>query len=145
MFALSGKPFENQYGDLAMSNLSFQLARRMNYDYLYKERRTNFKFICQRIGALERIKVIHEQLPDGICPWGFPILVNNRDRIQKSLARRGITLPIHWRLPHHISLDEFPDSRYLSEHILTLPVFQGLERRKLSSLLCELEAINAPN
>jgi hypothetical protein len=141
--SLIRKPLRNQYGEVAMSNSSLYLARRIDYDYVYEQRRDHFKFISNRVGTLKGIRPIYESLIDGVCPWGFPVLVQDRDKIQKSLAKHGTILPTHWRLPDCIPLDKFPDSRYLSEHIMTLPVFQGLGIRRLSSLLCKLETLGA--
>jgi dTDP-4-amino-4,6-dideoxygalactose transaminase len=128
------------YGKFVMSNLSLKIIREIDFKDVYEQRRANFKFISEKVKDLEGIEPIYKQLPDEVCPWGFPILVNNRERLRRYLRRRGITLPIHWILPRHIPLDDFPDSRFLSEHILTLPVFQGLKKEKLSTLLDMIEA-----
>jgi dTDP-4-amino-4,6-dideoxygalactose transaminase len=140
LLAKGRKPPRNQYGNMGMSNLSLRLVKRIDYDSVYRQRRDHFKFLSGRICALDGINPIYKSLPDGVCPWGFPILVNNRDKIQKSLSKHGIELPIHWSLPHFIPQDRFPDSKYLTEHILTLPVFQGLGISRLTSLISKLEA-----
>jgi dTDP-4-amino-4,6-dideoxygalactose transaminase len=128
------------YGSFAISNLSLEIIKATDFKDIYEQRRANFKFISERVKGLKGVEPVYKRLPDGVCPWGFPILVNNREMVQRYLKRHGVTLPIHWILPHYIPLDEFPNSRFLSEHILTLPVFQGLKKEKLSSLLDMVEA-----
>jgi len=128
------------YGNFAISNLSLEIIKATDFKDIYEQRRANFKFISERVKGLKGVEPVYKRLPDGVCPWGFPILVNNREMVQRYLKRHGVTLPIHWILPHYIPLDEFPNSRFLSEHILTLPVFQGLKKEKLSSLLDMVEA-----
>jgi dTDP-4-amino-4,6-dideoxygalactose transaminase len=135
---LLGKTYN--YSNLSMSKLSLKIIETTDFKNIYEQRRANFKFISEKIKGLKGVKPIYKQLPEGVCPWGFPILINNRNMIRRYLKRHGITLPIHWILPNYIPLDMFPDSRYLSEHILTLPVFQGLKKEQLSSLLDIIEA-----
>ncbi len=120
---------------VALSHLSQKIIDNTDFASVARERRMNFAKILHALQGVEGIKPIYKELPDGICPWGFPVLVERREEIRKYFKKRGITLPFHWILPKDIPLNEFPVSRYLSEHCLTLPVYQGIAEWKLTTLL----------
>lgn len=55
-------------------------------------------------------------------PFGFFMLVNNRDSVRKFLYENGIFCPIHWQLPTQVDKIIFQDSWNISEKALTIPL-----------------------
>ncbi len=95
-----------------------QLAerRRRNYTTLFDALRPVFG--APRSG----VRPLLGELPPGVVPYGLPILASHRDELQAHLARRGIHTVVHWDLPDDIEKSEFPDSWWVHERELTLPI-----------------------
>lgn len=77
--------------------------------------RENYQFLQSHLPDLS----LQGDLPAGVVPFGFPIIVRRRDGLRQWLFKHKIYPPVHW------SLDavpkEFESSHWLSEHIMTLP------------------------
>ena len=79
------------------------------------------------------LKVLYPELYEGVCPVGFPILVEKRDEVRKRLLRKKINLRTYWDiLPGNISHSEYPFAYEISKKILILPVHQSLEEKHLN-------------
>lgn len=81
------------------------------------------------------IKPIFKKLPLGVCPLGFPIIVENRNELKNKLIENMIYPPIHWELPDAINRRHFPLSWYISEHILTIPIDQRYTEKEMEYIL----------
>jgi hypothetical protein len=86
---------------------------------------TDWEFICRRrrenyLMLLEELEevAIYKRLPYDVVPLGFPIIVEDRDRLQQAFFKEEIYPPIHWKI--NPELEKYNDSWYLSNHILTL-------------------------
>ena len=92
--------------------------------------------------ASSRAVPLLPELPDGVCPLGFPILLEERDAMRRALARRGIGVRMFWdELPGELPVQDFPDSAYLRDRILVLPIHQDMEDRHLDCLVDAMRAI----
>lgn len=69
-------------------------------------------------------QALFKELSDSVVPLGFPIIIEDRDRLRKALMERNIFCPIHWKLNHSIKKEAFPESWFLSDHILTIPIHE---------------------
>ena len=79
------------------------------------KRRVNFDYLANHltgIGVLER--------NEADVPLGFPIAVENRDRIRQRLFDQEIFPPIHWDIEGLVP-KQFSASHELSKKIMTLP------------------------
>ncbi|MBM3274373.1 MAG: hypothetical protein FJZ00_04430 [Candidatus Sericytochromatia bacterium] len=55
-------------------------------------------------------------------PYGPPVLCGRRDELREHLASRGIYTVIHWELPEDVMRRGFPDSWWIYDRTLTLPI-----------------------
>lgn len=129
------------YINVSISGISLKIIKNTDFNEVYIKRRHNFEFILDKIHSVKNVRPIFDHLPRGVCPWGFPILIKSRNKVHRYFRKRGIILPIHWILPSIIPLDKFPISRFLQEHIITLPVHQGLSLDKLALILETLKSV----
>jgi dTDP-4-amino-4,6-dideoxygalactose transaminase len=107
-------------GRYAMSELSASLLRHaFDYGGIARRRRTNYQTLWAR---LRRVAVLPE-LPAGVVPLGFPIVVAERDRVREHLFSRDIYPPVHWPLAGTVP-EAFHESHSLAERIMTLPCDQ---------------------
>ncbi len=68
-------------------------------------------------------------------PIGFPILIDNRDKIRRELMLKSIYCPIHWDIRESRIPILFKDAYYLSERILTLPIDQRYNIEDMNRLV----------
>lgn len=76
------------------------LLENLDAGAIIRRRRANYYALLGRAVAWRgRAKPLFPELPTGICPLGFPILLpaeEARDSLRRYLVARGIFPPIHW-------------------------------------------------
>ena len=107
-----------------ISDYSRAMLDRFDFEAIITRRRRNFRRLLRASNRFKTVKPIHNDLPAGVCPLGFPVLIRNRNAMKRALIKNHIYPPIHWRLPTEISKKDFPVSWRVSDHILTLPIDQ---------------------
>jgi dTDP-4-amino-4,6-dideoxygalactose transaminase len=109
-----------------MSSVAKYLLNTFNVDDIIMRRRRNFNLFQSLINN-SGIEPLFRELPEGVCPLCFPIIVRNRDSLQIKLYERNIYADTWWDGYHKaIDWDSYPDACYLKENILTLPIHEGL-------------------
>ena len=106
-----------------MSNISKTILNTVNFSKIIYKRRMNFKYLLSSFEDLDKIKILSNNLEEGICPIGFPIITTKRDILRDYLASNNIYCPIHWLLPKEIP-KKFDYSYFLSQNIITIPCDQ---------------------
>jgi len=122
-----------------MSDLSAGILQVVDWAFIKRRRRQNYKFLSAELGDL----AIFPDLSLDVVPLGFPICIPNRDRVRRSLFDEQIYPPVHWDIadvvPH-----EFAASHRLASQIMTLPCDQRYDRDEMlhmtSRLKCHLSA-----
>ena len=72
-------------------------------------------------GKIESIPGIERCLNN--APFSFPIIVNNRDTIQKRLAQAGVYAPVLWPIPSKARARCSVSAR-MSDQMLSIPIDQ---------------------
>lgn len=109
------------------------------YPDIVEKRRKNYEILESLLHESETLKPAFPYLSSGVCPLCFPIFVDQSDRFVRKLNRRGILPFVFGRFPHPLLKKvNYPDSCFLSENLLGLPVQQQLGERKCLSLLIHL-------
>ncbi|MCB2209899.1 DegT/DnrJ/EryC1/StrS family aminotransferase [bacterium] len=118
-------------GPYRMSELSNRLIRKnFNYQLITNRRRENYKLLLK---ALENIALFPE-LPDNVVPLGFPVRIDNRDKVREALYSYQIYPPVHWTM-HEIIPSTFKESHALSNNIMTLPCDQRYNRLSIEKII----------
>jgi dTDP-4-amino-4,6-dideoxygalactose transaminase len=116
-----------------MSEDSSELLKRLNVMRIFQKRRKNFKLLLKK--RFENIEPFHKNLPDGVCPLGFPVLSKKRDELKRHLIKNRIYPPIHWKLPDSISKSDFPQSWKISDSIITIPIDQRYNQKHINHII----------
>ena len=111
------------------------LLDKFDYATIVAHRRKNFKILLDSLQNVKNMEPLLKDLPAGVCPLGFPIIVDNRNRLKSQLISSSIYPPIHWKLPNDISKKDFPLSWEISEHILTIPIDQRYTENDMMYIL----------
>ena len=128
--------------DKGISAVSLKMLQRINIDEIITKRRDNYRYYLGKLLNKRGVEIIYPELWEGVCPIGFPILLEDRDRIRKRLLERGINLRTLWDiLPEEVSPEEHPIAVRFSDRIIILPVHQSLEERHLDYTITNLLSV----
>jgi len=118
--------FEESLRGASMSRCTRGSLRGTNGSETRRIRRRNFERLLGLL-AERGIAGPLRSLPDGVCPLAMPIFADCRDEAVRELQLRGIEAIPWWAGSHRsIGLREFPESQFLKDHIIALPVHQQL-------------------
>ncbi|MHC1703456.1 MAG: hypothetical protein AB9846_06065 [Tenuifilaceae bacterium] len=78
------------------SLLTQYLFGKINFEYVQKRRRENYKLVY-KLGLELNLNFLFSY-NEKITPLNVPILVKNRDKIRKQLMGYNIFLPVHWMM-----------------------------------------------
>jgi dTDP-4-amino-4,6-dideoxygalactose transaminase len=126
-----------------ISDLSKRILNKTNLEEVKIIRRKNFEYLLNHFLKNERGTVPFSELPAGVCPLFFPIIIENaeeRDRLYRTLKRRGVITHPWWDKFHpEVPWDEFPDAVYLKTRLFGLPIHQDLTYEHLDRVIQEFE------
>lgn len=105
-----------------ISNTGWAMLETVNGEMIRYARQKNMKHILEHLnGKVESVPGIEKCL-DG-APFSLPILVNNRDEVQKCLAQKGVYAPVLWPIADE-SRSICPVSAQLADKMLSIPIDQ---------------------
>jgi dTDP-4-amino-4,6-dideoxygalactose transaminase len=127
--------------DLAMSPLSQRLLRKLDFAEIKRRRVENYRLLAELLGN-DVIRVFPE-LPDGVCPLFFPIIVPDKPAAAEALRARGVDAVEFWNDScepggHEMSAD----ARFLRRHVLELPIHQDLTARHMEHVARQVSALS---
>jgi len=134
--------YDEQLNDTQMSMITKISLGYFEMDSIVKRRQENFKLFCELMAGYPEVKPVYSELPAGVCPLYFPIIVKNRNLIYVKLNNKFISA-MPWWSGYHTGLhwDEFPDASYLKDNVLALPVHQQLESEGIRYMVETLKNI----
>lgn len=105
-----------------ISEISKRMIASINGEEIAFARRENMKHLWALLNG--KIKMIPglERSFDG-APFSLPILVENRDAVQKQLAQKGVYVPVLWPIDEK-ARKTCEVSTYVSDHMLSIPIDQ---------------------
>jgi len=98
-------------------------------DAIKEKRRNNYVYLVQLLAGVEGIELIYRCLPPGITPHNLPIIIKNslREKIYFYLVNKGIpAIALYYRLVKEISEQNYPESYFIANNILNLPIHQDV-------------------
>ena len=111
-----------------MSSLSRYVLARLPVKEIRSRRRDNYSVLLSRLERTPGLDVVFERLEPGVCPLFLPVLVRDRNGLERYLRARGIETFVFGRIPHcTLVQEEYPDATYLAGHVLGLPIHQDLD------------------
>jgi dTDP-4-amino-4,6-dideoxygalactose transaminase len=117
--------FDPQEVDLGMSALSKRILMSQEMDRIVKIRRRNYQLLFDELREVS--PPLFDDLPAGICPLFYPLVVESKEKVMQALERRGIETVDFWHY-FHPACDpaEFPDTAWLRNSILEIPCHQDM-------------------
>jgi dTDP-4-amino-4,6-dideoxygalactose transaminase len=116
--------------DLAMSDISTRLLKRLDFEAIREQRIENYRRLAAQLDG--HVTPLHEELGEGTCPLFFPILVPDKPGTAALLRSRGVDALEFWNHGADLSrVGSSPNTRFLREHVLGLPIHQDLTPRHI--------------
>lgn len=120
----------------SISDAALNIIKANSREDVFEKRRENFKVLLKGLSGNPKIKSMFSQLPEGVCPLFFPILVENRDQLQGRLKEKGVETFIFGKTPHaSIPIQQFPWAQFCSKHNLCLPIHQDIRSHHLDYMI----------
>lgn len=118
--------FERAHVDLGMSSLTERIALSQDLRRIVEIRRRNYFFLMGRLRELAA--PLHSQLPAGVCPLFYPLVVQDKPGVLERLRAAGIEAIDFWRHSHPAcEPNEFPEVAQLRRQVVEIPCHQDLD------------------
>jgi dTDP-4-amino-4,6-dideoxygalactose transaminase len=119
--------FDESFRNIGIPRLSLGLLGAIDPNRVAQQRRENYLQIDKVVKQFPDLVPLSDNLQEGVCPLVFPIIVKDRSAWAGALQRLGIGAYSWWEGYHRkCSWEAFAEARYLKDHLLCLPVNQGL-------------------
>lgn len=104
-------------------------------------RRSHYARLEAAVQGVPGVRPLHPRLPDGACPWVFPLLVDAPEALFARLKTLGVPLT-RFGTPQWEGVDATTcaNSAMLAHHVLALPCHQELKESEIAWLASTLRA-----
>lgn len=137
-----GSLFDAAIEDIAPADLA-QFAR-TDLEKVSSIRRNNYNRYLDLFDRSSPFEILFTELPTGVVPLNFPILVKNysREKLYYELIERGvITVSLYYQMIAELPKEEFCISYSISNSILNLPVHQDIQFEDIEEIVQQLRII----
>ncbi len=150
--ATDGAPYWTAYRrhDQDMSAISRRILASLDPGEVAARRREHFAYWLASLPRDGRLQPLYRELPDGVVPYSFPILVDGAERVLACLRAKGIYLEPTFNAPWYNlpgltnGEERFPAVERAAQRLISLPVHQAASiplldrvRAEIGKVLCE--------
>jgi dTDP-4-amino-4,6-dideoxygalactose transaminase len=120
--------------DAAVPAATAYLLPRIAGDWVARRRRSNYRRLLRDLGR--HVASPFDQLPDGACPWFFPVEADDKAGLLRDLAARGVSGMDVWSVPHpSLPAERFPDAHRRRSRTVALPTHHELTEGDLDRIV----------
>jgi dTDP-4-amino-4,6-dideoxygalactose transaminase len=116
--------------DLAMSPMSARLLDRLDFGEIVRRRVANYRQLLEQLDP--DVIPVFPNLPDGVCPLFFPIIVPDKAAAAHALREHGVDALEFWNEAVGSGSEMSPNARFFRQHVLELPIHQDLSPRHIA-------------
>lgn len=125
---------DNQNEKYSIGDFSMKMQANLDVEKLKSQRRQNYSFLLNHIGRTNELHPVFSQLPRGVTPLYFPVLIKDRKAVQKHLANSLIFAPIVW--PKAECLPTVCDeANEFYDEMLCLPIDQRYDHNDMNRII----------
>jgi perosamine synthetase len=137
--------FDATWLDKRSSLFARWLLRRVSHGRIVTRRRAHYATLHDACHGLPGARPLHAILPDGVCPWMFPLVVDDAAAVFTRLHREGVPLTrFAETLWDGVDATVCTNAVFLSRHVLALPCHQELAQDELAWIVDRLRAALQP-
>lgn len=135
-------PFEMRMVSFPMTRVATWVLRHSDFEAIRARRRENYRFLLRATAEMSGVTLPFAELPDEVCPWVFPVIMNGIENPHWRLRARGIPA-VSWGgvRPPTLPKDRFPEAAFLYDNLIFLPVHQSLGVPDLALIVHELKEV----
>ena len=112
--------------DWQIGPITRSLLRFFDYESIVERRRANYEWLVTALAG-ESVRLVRPTLPEGASPLFLPILVEDKFGTVARLNAEGIEAIPFWGIHHaHLMSGEFPDTEFLVNHAIEIPIHQSV-------------------
>ncbi|SRR5579884_960342 len=127
-----GLHFDPSSIHLPMSQFSRRILQRTYSAKIIQRRRRNYNALRASLNEFAELRFFSGELPEGICPWVFPVAASGIEDFHLKLRAKGIPATTWGGVVHpQVPLDAFPIVEYLYQNLVFLPIHQDITARHL--------------
>lgn len=135
LFQKAQKVLEKNTAYYKIDNLSKNIIQSIDVSLLTKARQKNYCLLLDYIRFNDIIQPVFYDLPTGVTPIFFPVLVEEkRDELRNHLARSSIYCPIHWPLASALQTVKNTSTAQIYPKILSLPCDQRYTKTQMERI-----------
>jgi perosamine synthetase len=132
----SSYDFDPRWLDKRSSLFSRLILKHASHGRIVAQRRANYATLADALSGLPGCRPLHARLPEGVCPWVFPLLVDDPEPLFQRLHAAGVPMTrFADTLWPGVDAALCPNSAYLSRHVLAFPCHQELRSDELAWLI----------
>ncbi len=125
-----------------MSRWSKRILTKIDISAVVQQRKAYSTNLFNALSSLSGVEPWASVGKHDVCAWVFPIVVREQRDVHVRLRDKGIQAfswdgVIHPSLP----LDQFPDAKFLYDHVVLLPNHQSLTQEEQYALVSEVEDV----
>ena len=137
--------FDAAWLDKRSSIFARWLLRRVSGARIVTRRRAHYTALESALRNLPGARPLHAALPDGACPWMFPLVVDDADAVFARLHADGVPLTrFAETLWEGVDATVCPNAVFLSRHVLAFPCHQELRADELAWMVDRIRAALPP-
>lgn len=137
--------FDERWLDKRSSRFARWLLRRIPGASIVALRRAHYGQLATACDDLAGARRLHATLPDGACPWMFPLVVDDAEGVFARLHQAGVPVTrfaeVLWE---GVDASVCSHSVYLSRHVLAFPCHQALRQDELAWMIAHIRAAVQP-
>jgi len=122
--------------DRRSSRFSRAMLRLVSPSRVAALRRANYARLDDALRGMPGARPLFPRLPDGVCPWVYPLAVDDPELLYQRVQAAGVPVTRFGR-PLWEGVDErvCADSVWLSRHVLSFPCHQELRDEELAWMI----------
>jgi dTDP-4-amino-4,6-dideoxygalactose transaminase len=122
--------FREDFALAKMPALSKRIVMSANWQSILSTRRRNYELLSATLKGNPLLQKVFPDLPSDVCPWAYPVLLQDRARFEHQLRSQGVPLFTFGEVLHPLlqrsDVSTRSDAENLSRQLLALPVHQDL-------------------
>jgi len=131
--ATGTRHFSRADARLGISQTTLRIASGIDLADVVERRRRNYFLLLGQLRELS--PPLHAQLAPGSCPLFYPLVVDDKAAVLKSLWAQGIEAIDFWRDFHPACpASEFPDVARLRRSVVEIPCHQDLDPERMQQI-----------
>ncbi|MFC5552244.1 aminotransferase class I/II-fold pyridoxal phosphate-dependent enzyme [Massilia aerilata] len=131
--------FDPAWLDKRSSLFSRAMLRLMSPSRIAALRRANYLRLDAALRGLPGIRPLFPALPDGVCPWVYPLLADDPERLFARIDAAGVPVTrFGLPLPGSAADGACANSAWLARHVLSFPCHQELREAELDWIVGQI-------